>query len=249
MTITSRANPAVKQWKALAARTLREEDTARIWIEGEHLVQEAQAAGLQIVEVIACEDIAVPSADQVHRVTRNVMAAISQLGSPPAMAAVIALREPARVPITQDCLVLDGVQDPGNVGTILRCAWAFGVKHIIMTLGCASPWSTKALRAGQGAQFHLAIHERISADALPRLLHVPLFATGLDRADSITKLNFCQPCALAFGHEGQGVSEAIRSVATAIVRIDMPGGAESLNVAAACAICLYEQSRQRAALA
>jgi RNA methyltransferase, TrmH family len=247
--ISSRANPAVKRWKALAAHSERMSSANHIWVEGEHLVQEARAAGAQVLETVVREDASGLAGANVYRVSRAVMAAITQLESPPSIAAVVAVPDTAMTPIQQDCLVLDTIQDPGNVGTMLRCAWAFGIKHVVMTPGCASPWSIKALRAGQGAQFRLTIHERATPAHIAELVQVPLLVTGLTHATSLSQADLRAPCAWVFGNEGQGASEAIRALSRATLRIDMPGGAESLNVAAACAICLYEQSRQRSARA
>jgi RNA methyltransferase, TrmH family len=242
--ISSRTNAAVKRWKAIAARDTLTAAPHLVWVEGEHLVQEAIAAGLEVAETILCEGVLFAAGGAVTHVSRDVMAAVSQLETPPTVAALVALRIATQQPVTQNCLVLDGVQDPGNVGTMMRCAWAFGIRHVVLTLGCASPWSMKTLRAGQGAQFHLQVYERVEIDQLPQLVRVPLVVTALAQSQSIASAKLPSPCAWVFGHEGRGVSELLRKQAQLAVRIDMPGGAESLNVAAACAICLYEQQRR-----
>ncbi|MGL4574976.1 MAG: TrmH family RNA methyltransferase [Burkholderiaceae bacterium] len=245
MRITSRANPNVKRWKALAQQAERNSDHNLVWVEGEHVVQEAQRAGLHVVELIQRDGANAARADATHLVTPEVMDALTQLESAPEIAAVLHVPLPGAAPIVSDCLVLDRVQDPGNVGTMLRTAWAFGVRHALLTTGCASPWSSKAMRAGQGAQFWLSVREHVDANDLPKLLSAALITTSLEGSDSIQAVDLRKPCAFVFGHEGQGVSAQINQHAAKKVRIPMPGGAESLNVAAACAICLYEQHRQR----
>lgn len=245
MRITSRANPNVKRWKALALQVQRSPDHTLIWIEGEHVVQEAQRAGLHLVDVIQRDGSNATRGDATHLVTPEVMAALTQLETAPDIAAVLRVPLPSAALITSDCLVLDRVQDPGNVGTMLRTAWAFGVRHALLTTGCASPWSSKAIRAGQGAQFWLGVREHVDASDFPQLLSAPLITTSLDSSDAIQAVDLRKPCAFVFGHEGHGVSAQINQQARNQVRIPMPGGAESLNVAAACAICLYEQHRQR----
>jgi RNA methyltransferase, TrmH family len=247
--ITSRTNPNVQRWKALASHAQPEENGTLIWVEGEHLLQEARRAGVTAVEVIACEGRHVTDYAVTHLVSRQVMTAVSQLESAAAIAAVLRVKSAGVVPVPTDCLILDRVQDPGNVGTMLRTAWAFGVKHVLMTTGCASPWSMKALRAGQGAQFWLSIAERISPAQLSDTMRVPVLVAAASSASALSAVDLRSPCAFAFGHEGQGVSPEIAALATQRVHIAMPGGAESLNVAAACAICLYEQQRQRTVIA
>jgi RNA methyltransferase, TrmH family len=248
MRITSRTNPNVKRWKALALQAQKNPDHTLVWIEGEHVVQEAQRAGLHLVDLIQREGSNATRDHVTHLVTAEVMAALTQLESAPDIAAVLRVPLPSAAPIASDCLVLDRVQDPGNVGTMLRTAWAFGVRHAALTTGCASPWSSKAIRAGQGAQFWLSVREHVDPSDLPQLLSVALITTSLDGSDPIQAVDLRKPCAFVFGHEGQGVSAQINQLAHRKVRISMPGGAESLNVAAACAICLYEQHRQRTSI-
>jgi TrmH family RNA methyltransferase len=245
MHITSRANPNVKRWKALSSHAQRDQTQTLVWIEGEHVVLEAQRAGLEVAELIVAGQNTASTFAPTHSVTHDVMKALTQLESPPVVAAVLRIQIPQAIAVAGDCLVLDNVQDPGNVGTMLRTAWAFGLKRVLLTRGCASVWSGKALRAGQGAQFWLSIHEDLEPEAVKHRLKVPLLVTSLNATQSLASADLRAPFAFAFGHEGKGVCELLAELADAQVRIPMPGGAESLNVAAACAIVLYEQHRQR----
>lgn len=246
--ITARTNAQVKRWRELATDSRARRIERLVWVEGDHLLEEAQRAGWVIETLIMLEGTAEPDWQALRRVrvNANVMSAVSQLESPAARAALLKMPDVANPqPITQDALILDGVQDPGNLGTMLRCAWAFGVKRALLTVGCASAWSLKALRAGQGAQFHMRIDETVDEAAIAGLLRVPLIATSLQQSTPLSALDLRKPVAWAFGHEGQGVSPHLLALAQHRARIPMPGMAESLNVGAACAVCLYEAVRQR----
>jgi TrmH family RNA methyltransferase len=133
-------------------------------------------------------------------------------------------------------VVLDRVQDAGNVGSILRSAAALGVRQVLARKGTAALWSPKVLRAGMGAHFALNLVEQLDEIALD----VPLVATSSHGGEDLRRAALPSPCAWVFGHEGQGVDPALMARCALTVRIPQPGGEESLNVAAAAAICLYE---------
>jgi len=142
--------------------------------------------------------------------------------------------------LVPSCVFLEGVQDAGNVGTILRSASAFGIRHAVLGKGCVDAWSPKVLRAGMGAHFAMEIQENADlADAIKRFggrvnCTVARGGVALQDADLSGRIGWI------FGAEGQGVSDALAARAQLKVTIPMPGGAESLNVAAAAAICFYE---------
>lgn len=170
---------------------------------------------------------------------------IATAGTPSGVVAEIALpAEPQDLRSSPCCAFLEGIQDAGNVGAILRSAAAFGVSDVVLGRGCADPWSPKTLRAGMGGHFALRIgHEDDLAAALERfggttLCTVPRGGTALEAADLAGRVGWI------FGAEGQGVSEALAVQAGLRVSIAMPGTAESLNVAAAAAICFYERARR-----
>jgi TrmH family RNA methyltransferase len=144
----------------------------------------------------------------------------------------------------QFCVLLEAIQDPGNLGAMLRTAAAAGVDAVYLSKGCAEGWSPKALRAGMGAQFALALHEQADLALIARESK-SLVAASLDAKQSLYDLDLSGPVAFVFGNEGAGLSAALLDAATHQVKIPMPGKVESLNVAAAAAVCLFECVRQR----
>ena len=149
----------------------------------------------------------------------------------------------ATVRAGEPTLVLDRLQDPGNVGSVLRSAAAFGFTQVIALLGTAALWSPKVVRAGMGAHFGLRLVEGADPGALGPL-DVPLFGTSSHAAQRLDGFPLPWPCAWVFGHEGQGMADAVARQCRAMLAIPQPGGGESLNVAAAAAVCLYETARQ-----
>ncbi|MFN5099737.1 MAG: TrmH family RNA methyltransferase [Burkholderiaceae bacterium] len=142
-------------------------------------------------------------------------------------------------------LLLDSVQDPGNLGTILRTAAAAGIQQIYCSPGTAAVWSPKVLRAGMGAHFVLEIYEDVDLVQLIQQASVPVYATQPDAPKTIYTADLRAPSAWLFGHEGQGVTEQLLALATERLSIPQSAQVESLNVAASVAICLFEQRRQR----
>ena len=147
----------------------------------------------------------------------------------------------------KDAILLDGVQDPGNVGAILRSAAAAGIGQALLGPGCAAAWSPKVLRAGQGAHFVLAIHEDADLGAFMAGYRGTTAVTCLDDATPLYEASWEGPLAWVFGAEGQGVRAELLAAARLRVRIPMPGAVESLNVAAAAAVCLFEALRRKLA--
>lgn len=149
---------------------------------------------------------------------------------------------PAR--LTQNCLWLDRIQDPGNMGTMLRTAAAAGIRHIYAARGSVAAWSPKVLRSAQGAHFLLKIHEGMDLLALLDRLDIPLVVTSLDESTDLYKTRLPTQAAWVFGNEGQGVAAALQDAASFRIRIPHDAGVESLNVAVAAGVCLFEQRRQ-----
>jgi len=174
----------------------------------------------------------------------SLFASISGLESPGRMGFVLPLPAAAALVPDAPTVILDGLQDAGNVGTILRSAGAFGFHQVLAMKGTAALWSPKVLRAGMGAHFGLRLIEGAAADVLDALT-VPLVATSSHRGAWLHQARLPRPCAWLLGHEGQGVDPALLARCAQTRRIPQPGGEESLNVAAAGAICLYESLRQR----
>lgn len=171
--------------------------------------------------------------------------ALSQVKTPQGVFFVVRVQAPSLPEQLEDnCLWLDRVQDPGNVGTLLRTAAAAGLTQVFASVGCADLWSPKVLRAAQGAHFALTLFEKVDLLALRSHLRVPMLATSLDEADSLYGAALPESCAWLFGNEGQGVSPALLAQADKRVFIPQAAGVESLNVTVAAGICLFEQRRQ-----
>src|SRR5690606_3787286 len=149
---------------------------------------------------------------------------------------------PARVQV--NCLWLDRVQDPGNMGTLLRTAAAAGIREVYASSGCVAVWSPKVLRSAQGAHFVLNVYEGQDLDVLSEQLDVPLLATALEDAHSLYDAALPSAAAWVFGNEGQGVAPSLIARATQRLYIPQAPGVESLNVAVAAGICLFEQRRR-----
>jgi TrmH family RNA methyltransferase len=235
--LTSRDNPKVKHWTKLASDGRYRRSKGRALIEGPHLVQAARQAGVEIHALLVSEK-AQPENGAII-LSERIFASIVDADTPQGIAAEISVPQGK---VAGDTVFLEGVQDPGNVGAIIRSAAAFGVKSVVLDSACADPWSPKALRAGMGGHFALQVKTVSSLDAeLERfagriLCTVPRGGVVLAEADLSGKVGWL------FGAEGRGVSpEAIRHTDLKVT-IPMIGGTESLNVAAAAAICLYARS-------
>ncbi|HEX9720754.1 MAG TPA: RNA methyltransferase, partial [Ramlibacter sp.] len=181
-------------------------------------------------------------AAEVAVVPPALMGSISTLESPPAVVFAVPWVGVGSVMRAVPSVVLDRLQDAGNVGAILRSASAFGFTQIVAIKGTAALWSPKVLRAGMGAHFGLNLVEGV--EAVPDL-GVPLLASSSHAERAIHAVRLPWPCGWILGHEGQGISEALMQHCELTLRIPQPGGEESLNVAAAAAVCLYESARQR----
>lgn len=170
---------------------------------------------------------------------------LSTLGTTlPCLAVIDLPRHSKAISYDIDTLILDNVQDPGNVGTLLRSAAAANIKQIICSPAVASLWSPRVLRAGMGAHFSLYCFEHVDLSQLLPKFTIPVYATGSEHSQSLYTQNLSQACVWILGNEGQGVSPLALEHAKA-VNIPQPGGQESLNVAVAGSICFFEMVRQR----
>jgi RNA methyltransferase, TrmH family len=169
---------------------------------------------------------------------------ISGLESPARMGFILDMPEPALLQSGMSTVVLDRVQDAGNVGSILRSASAFGFRQVVAIKGSAALWSPKVLRAGMGAHFAVDLIEGVGADDL-QALELPILVTSSHAGECLHRAALPWPCAWVMGHEGQGVSAILEARAAMRIRIAQPGGEESLNVAAAAAICLHQSGAGR----
>jgi RNA methyltransferase, TrmH family len=252
--ITSRDNPLLKELRRLSDEPTAYRKFKRVWLEGDHLCRAALQRGLVPAIGVFAEshwpevprELSQAAAKSIV-VPDKLFADISGLESPAKLGFVIDLPVPNPLQPRVATLILDRVQDAGNVGSILRSAAAFGVKQVLAMKGGAALWSPKVLRAAMGAHFALQLHEGLELDELLgglEPLSVPLVVTSSHHGQLLHQQALPHPCAWVMGHEGQGVCEALMNRAALAVRIGQPGGEESLNVAAAAAICLYASAVQ-----
>ena len=248
--ITSASNPLIKELRKLCTDNTAYRKQGRVWLEGDHLCSAAVVRGLKPAIGLFSESFwAEADIKWAQAAIKNIvvpdalLANISSLESAPRMGFIVDLpAQPTLQPMAAS-LVLDRVQDAGNVGSMLRSAAAFGFGQVIALKGTAALWSPKVLRAGMGAHFGLQLLEGLEAAALQGL-HVPMVVTSSHSGTVLGQGPLAKPCAWVMGHEGQGVSEQLMAMAAVKVRIAQPGGEESLNVAAAAAICLHFSSLQ-----
>jgi TrmH family RNA methyltransferase len=246
--VTSRDNSLLKELRKLAQDNSAYRKAGRFWIEGDHLCSAALQRGLQPTVAVYSETfwsqthgpIAQAEGKKVI-VSDALFNGISALESPASVGFVLELPVDTVIQPHAASLILDRVQDAGNVGSMLRSAGAFGFRQVLALKGTAALWSPKVLRAGMGAHFGLHLLEGLSLEDVQSLA-VPLVVTSSHQGELIQNLNLPRPCAWVMGHEGQGVGTELMARASLFARIGQPGGEESLNVAAAAAICLHASS-------
>jgi TrmH family RNA methyltransferase len=249
--VTSRDNPLLVRLRRLAQDGTAYRRLGAVWLEGEHLCDALRARGRPAAQAVLAESAWTNApqlralaqwAPKVTVVADALFKAVSTLESPARIGFLLDAPEEAAVDPRAASVVLDRLQDAGNVGSILRSSAALGVTQVLAIKGTAALWSPKVLRAGMGAHFALRLVEGLDEAAL-EALRVPMVATSSHAGAALGQVALPRPCAWVFGHEGQGVSAALMGRCALQVRIAQPGGEESLNVAAAAAICLYESLR------
>ena len=254
--IISRENPTYKQLKKLTESARERRKAGLTLLEGVHLVQAAREAGILPQQFVVAEGAlhhaevsALLSGDAVARTVvlpDGLFRELSTLETPLGILATLPLPEEVAPKAVEFALLLEDIQDPGNLGTLLRSAAAAGVQAVWLSTGCCDAWSPKVLRAGMGAHFRLAVVERDDLAAVARGFQGKVLATCMDGA-SLYQTDLRGPLALMVGNEGAGLSAALVEAAGGRVTIPMPGGMESLNAAVATSICLFERVRQTAA--
>jgi TrmH family RNA methyltransferase len=242
--LRSRDNPKVKRWSRLVRDGRYRRKEKRALIEGPHLVAAALQQKIEIFALLVVEDEL--SSPEIRTLTgkaptllsKSLFRSIVDAENLPGIAAEIEI--PAGTPDEMaDSVFLEGVQDAGNVGAIMRSAAAFGIRNFYVDKGCADPWSPKVLRAAMGGHFQLAIVEGKPTEGTRLICTVVKGGSPLKQADLSGSLCW------VFGSEGKGVSPEVQRKAAVRVTIPIEPGTESLNVAAAAAICLYEAYRRR----
>lgn len=251
--ITSKDNPLFKRLRGLAQEGGAYKKEGLVWLEGDHLCRALLARGHSPeVVVFAPQAQAVvaswglPMAVRQVCMSQDLLRQTSTLESPAPVGCLWRLPEREAVQPGAATVVLDRLQDPGNVGSILRTAAAMGFAQVLALKGSTALWSPKVLRSGMGAHFALHLVEGATLDDV-QALQVPALATHVHDGLWLHQARLPWPCAWLMGHEGQGVSPELLALASTRIRIAQPGGEESLNVAAAAAVCLYTSAAQRLA--
>lgn len=237
--ISSKDNKTIKEYRKLNTAKGRKK-TGLFLVEGEHLVEEAIKYDANIEVVIISEhyqhDLQISS--NIMYVSEEVMKSLSTLDTPPGIMAVLKQDKENKVTYKR-VLLLENVQDPGNLGTLIRTADAFGFKTVIVSPDTVDPYNAKVLRAAQGSHFHLNILVRPVDEAVAAFKGIKI-GTALDNAVYID--SFQQPdddIMLVLGNEGSGLSEETLNNMDINAKIDMTGDSESLNVAIAGAILMH----------
>lgn len=258
--ITSRQNPLVKR----AQRARDGAEPGRMFVEGIRLIEEALAADVAIEALIytlalgetergrALLEHAARRRCRGALVPEQILRAICDVETPQGAIALAATPRfelgdlfDAERPLV---VALDALQDPGNVGTILRAAEASGASGVAATPGTAEPYGAKALRASMGSAFRLPVARRVRVAAFAeeaRTRGVALYAAAADGKSLYTEVDWSQPCAVLVGNEGAGLSPEARSAADATISIPLAAPVESLNAALAAAVVLFEAARVR----
>lgn len=255
--VSSRDNAFYKDLKALATSSQARRKANRSLLDGVHLCQswldlrgapehcvvsDGALANPEVAAIVArCEALRA----HVTALPDALFGAVSQVEHGVNIVFLVESPKPSKEPaLVESSVLLDGVQDPGNVGSILRSAAASGIKQVYCSPGTAFCWSPKVLRAAMGAHFVLDIFENIELAPLVRAATIPVLATSGYAAERLYALDLRRPVAWVLGHEGQGVSGELLSIATHRVAVPHAGKVESLNVAACAAVCFFEQLRQ-----
>jgi TrmH family RNA methyltransferase len=253
--VTSAANPRYKALRSLAQSSQERRKTGLSVLDGVHLAAAyRQHVGMPRSIAVSRSGLANPEVQAVLETMRGVeilalsdalFKGLSSVATPTGIVAVVETPRSRAAPQAVDaCVMLENLQDPGNLGSILRSCAAAGVKHVLLSRGSVHAWSPRVLRAGMGAHFILNVCEDMDLVAVARDFPGMLLATQARAERTVYDTDLTGRVGFLFGNEGAGLSAALLAAADAIVSIPMPGGAESLNVAAAAAVCLFERVRQ-----
>ncbi|MBP5679237.1 MAG: RNA methyltransferase [Bacilli bacterium] len=244
MLITSLENQKVKDLVRLQQKKYRDL-TGTYLVEGEHLVEEAYQNHV-LLEVFVLEGVTVSFDGNVTEVKEEVMKKISSLESPPSMVGVCRKQESHEI-FGNHILLLDGIQDPGNLGTMIRSSLAFDVSTIVLSPDCVDVYNPKVLRGTQGMIFAIPIVSMPLEKAISSLREkgIPIYGTSVEEGVDVSTLDTTEKekYALVMGNEGRGISSEVFALCDKNLYISMNSKVESLNVGVACSILLYELGR------
>lgn len=251
--ISSRQNTQIKQLCKLTESARERRKAGQAVLEGIHLIAAWHEAARGFDLLLAAESALAhgeiaplwrdAAAQRKLVVSDSLFAQLAEISAPVGILAIVDVPRPALS--RHDCIVLlDEVQDPLNVGGILRTAAAAGAGAVYLSAGCADAWSPKVLRGGMGGHLALDIHEHADLAQVVRDFQGQVAVTTLQHSQSLYDADLHGATAFVFGNEGAGVRDELLALASLRLRIPMPGKVESLNVAAAAAVCLFERVRQ-----
>lgn len=252
--ITSRDNPLFKRLKKLAESSRERRETCTALLDGEHLIEAYLDAGgkpLVLLHSVSCAPAllhklaARSESAKVIALSDSLFAELSPVDTPTGLLAEVAWLNPAPSAAIPLVLLLEDIQDPGNLGSLLRSAAAAGATLAVLSKGCTDAWSPKALRGGQGAQFVLPMQLRADLVSWVRSAGMPVWALALGGEQNLFEIDLAGPAGFVVGNEGAGLSKEVLETVSGRIHIPMPGRVESLNAAAAAAIALFESVRQR----
>jgi len=254
--IASRDNPFYKSLHRISSSARERREAGQTLLDGAHLLRAFLDTGNKPLHLLineqASQDAEIAgllesSPDVLQTQLDNALfSQLSELKTPNGLLALIDIPT-ARVQIahSQFALLLEDIQDPGNLGSILRSAAAVGCDAVFLSQGCADAWSPKVLRAGMGGHFALSLHESVDPLQVATAFTGKIMAASLQTDKSLYECNLRGKLAFAIGNEGAGLSPALLAATQQHFIIPMPGKVESLNAAAATAVCLFEAMRQR----
>lgn len=253
--ISSATNPRFKALRKLAQSSQERRKTGLSVLDGVHLAAAYRKhVGLPRSIAVSRSGLANPEVQALLEEMRGVevfalgdalFQGLTSVATPTGIVAVIETPRSRAVPQGMEfCVMLEDLQDPGNLGSILRSCAAAGAGHVLLSKGSVHAWSPRVMRAGMGAHFMLSIHEGADLIAAAREFPGTLVATGPHAPRSVFDTKLKGQVGFLFGNEGSGLSAELLAAADSVVSIPMPGAAESLNVAAAAAVCLFERVRQ-----
>lgn len=238
MLITSINNQTIKELDKLKQKKYRDLEQ-RFLIEGEHLVEEAEKSGV-LEKIILLENSEYPSKLEKIYVSKNVMKKLSSLDTPPNIIGVCKML--SRKELGKKVLLLDDIQDPGNLGTIIRSSVAFNVDSIVMSLNTVDLYNPKVIRSTQGMIFKINLIKDDLGQVIEKLKskNIPIYTTNVNGGENIKNINTTDSYGLIMGNEGNGVKDEISTLADRKIYIPMNSKVESLNVSVAASILLYE---------
>ncbi len=241
MLYTSIENKKIKDLKKLNTKKYRDK-TGLFLVEGEHLVLEAYKTGC-LVELILEENQVFPLDVETNYVSNNVLNYISELDTPQKVIGVC--KKNGKTDLGNRLLILDDIQDPGNLGTIIRSSVAFDIDTIILSDNSVDLYNSKVIRASQGLLFHINIDRCNLVEFLPNLKNSGyyLYGTKVTHEHSLKSLEKCEKFAIIMGNEGNGMGDETSKLCDEFIYIDMNPSVESLNVGVATSIILYEFSK------